>query len=445
VNGPGTQLWSRDRPRVQRFLPHGADEIWDNGSHCFARDGNMHETEESIQQGATRSSVSRSQRNSVETYSNEGMQHLAGSYGRGPMPTRGRGMPLTPAPMLHLQRTAGNLAVVQLLAAEREESPVLDVVGKGGGFPLDQAVQADISRRLDADFSDVRIHTDAAAADSAAAVQAEAFTVGNESVFASSAHLSGTPGGKRTIAHELTHVIQQRNGEVGGTPTGDGISVPEPSDSLELAAEANADRVTTGAPGVIGASVPATEPGAIQRQTASDDSQSVDPSAIASPDVKLSFVPLDLFLKHHIPPRLAYAAAAHVFIEWNGQSAGFTREGDESITEASVRVPEPRVNDPSKQSVPATPINPISADYYGSLHSLVVEGSGANTYSLMDNNCETWARGTLKAAGLEAGPAPNGGGIGNNLIDHWQETPPDRRNQMIRDFVLGFGVADEMP
>ncbi len=62
------------------------------------------------------------------------------------------------------------------------------------------------------DFSDVRIHTDGRASESAKAVQASAYTVGNDVVFGSGAYAPEPDAGKRTLAHELTHVVQQRSG-----------------------------------------------------------------------------------------------------------------------------------------------------------------------------------------------------------------------------------------
>jgi hypothetical protein len=59
------------------------------------------------------------------------------------------------------------------------------------------------------DFSNVRIHTDAQAAESARAVNALAYTVGHDLVFGSGNYKPGTPEGMRLISHELTHVIQQ--------------------------------------------------------------------------------------------------------------------------------------------------------------------------------------------------------------------------------------------
>ncbi|MFF7754970.1 DUF4157 domain-containing protein [Streptomyces sp. NPDC007971] len=78
------------------------------------------------------------------------------------------------------------------------------------GRPLDDATRTDMEARFDADFSDVRIHTDAAAMASATEVGARAYTSGN--------HVVIEDGGadKHTLAHELTHVIQQRQGPVAG-------------------------------------------------------------------------------------------------------------------------------------------------------------------------------------------------------------------------------------
>jgi len=144
-------------------------------------------------------------------------------------------------PLLALQRTAGNTAVAQLVSDERQSeeggSPVLDVVGKGGGQVLPPELRTDMESRLGADFSSVRIHTDGRAAASAAAVQARAYTVGEEVVFGSGGLDASSSDGRRTLAHELTHVVQQRSGPVDGTPTGDGISVSDPSDRYERQAE----------------------------------------------------------------------------------------------------------------------------------------------------------------------------------------------------------------
>jgi hypothetical protein len=151
-----------------------------------------------------------------------------------------------PETVLDMQRTAGNAAVAQLLADQGSEetgSPVLDVVGKGGGQPLEGRTRRGMEQAIGADLGDVRIHNDGAASASAQAVQAHAYTVGNEVVFGSGNYQPDSPVGQRMLAHELTHVVQQRSGPVEGTATGDGIAVSDPSDRFEQAAEANADRI----------------------------------------------------------------------------------------------------------------------------------------------------------------------------------------------------------
>nr|WP_234322927.1 DUF4157 domain-containing protein [Streptomyces sp. NRRL S-350] len=127
-------------------------------------------------------------------------------------------------------------AVQRAAAPALQRSSVHDVL-RGPGRPLDQATRTDMESRLGADFSDVRIHTDGAARASAAEVGARAYTSGNDIVI-------GEGGGDaHTLAHELTHVIQQRQGPVSGTDNGNGLKVSDPSDRFEREAEANARAV----------------------------------------------------------------------------------------------------------------------------------------------------------------------------------------------------------
>ncbi|MCB7135689.1 eCIS core domain-containing protein [Cellulosimicrobium marinum] len=140
-----------------------------------------------------------------------------------------------------LQRHVGNDALQRVLDGAR--SPVLDVVGRGGGSPLSPDVRSDMETRLGADFSDVRVHTGGTAASSAAAVGAHAYTVGRDVVFGAGKFDTTSTAGRTMLAHELTHVVQQRSGPVSGTPTGDGVSVSDPGDRFEREAEATAVRV----------------------------------------------------------------------------------------------------------------------------------------------------------------------------------------------------------
>jgi hypothetical protein len=80
-------------------------------------------------------------------------------------------------------------------------------------------------------------------------VQAQAFTVGNEIVFNEGKYNPGSAEGDRTIAHELTHVVQQRQGDVDGESRGGGIKVSTPDDRFEQQAEATADAVMSGGGG----------------------------------------------------------------------------------------------------------------------------------------------------------------------------------------------------
>ncbi|MCF0074348.1 DUF4157 domain-containing protein [Dyadobacter sp. CY261] len=87
----------------------------------------------------------------------------------------------------------------------------------GAGRPLDTPTQHFMGSRMGQDFSDVRIHTDGKAAESASAINALAYTAGNHIVFNSGQYQPDTDSGKRLLAHELTHVGQQ-TGNVGRKP-----------------------------------------------------------------------------------------------------------------------------------------------------------------------------------------------------------------------------------
>jgi hypothetical protein len=80
---------------------------------------------------------------------------------------------------------------------------------KGGGWPLLANDRAFFEPRFGRDFSQVRMHTDTRAAESARAVNARAFTVGQDVVFGTGQYVPGASGGRRLMAHELTHVVQQ--------------------------------------------------------------------------------------------------------------------------------------------------------------------------------------------------------------------------------------------
>ncbi|WGP10174.1 DUF4157 domain-containing protein [Streptomyces sp. SH5] len=158
-----------------------------------------------------------------------------------------------PDALLALQRTTGNAAVLRMLQRDRhrhgpdcghqepaaepvQRSAVHDVL-RAPGRPMDAPLREEMESRLGSDFSDVRLHTDSAARASAAEVGARAYTSGSHVVI-------GDGGGdKHTLAHELTHVIQQRQGPVAGTDNGSGLSVSDPGDRFEREAEANAVRV----------------------------------------------------------------------------------------------------------------------------------------------------------------------------------------------------------
>ncbi|MBM7774844.1 hypothetical protein JOD54_005048 [Actinokineospora baliensis] len=142
-----------------------------------------------------------------------------------------------------LQRSMGNAAVARLLSESEEDTAepntVHDVLG-GSGRPLDAGKRADMESRLGADFSSVRVHNDTAAARSADEIGARAYTSGEHVV------LGRGGSDDHTLAHELWHVVQQREGPVSATDTGTGVALSDPGDRFERAAEAVATQAMSG-------------------------------------------------------------------------------------------------------------------------------------------------------------------------------------------------------
>lgn len=81
---------------------------------------------------------------------------------------------------------------------------------KGGSKPLSESTRAFMEQRFGQDFSQVRLHTDKQATEAAAAVKAKTFTAGEDVFFGTGQYSPQTEEGRRLIAHELTHVVQQR-------------------------------------------------------------------------------------------------------------------------------------------------------------------------------------------------------------------------------------------
>ncbi len=115
------------------------------------------------------------------------------------------------------QDTLGNLQTKRLQLKDSEEPQVpagVHEVIASSGRPLDAMTRAFMEPRLGHDFSCVRVHTDAHAAESAAGVGARAYAWNRHVVFGASQYAPQTDSGRRLLSHELVHVVQQSSGKV---------------------------------------------------------------------------------------------------------------------------------------------------------------------------------------------------------------------------------------
>ncbi|HEX7048865.1 MAG TPA: DUF4157 domain-containing protein [Longimicrobiales bacterium] len=161
---------------------------------------------------------------------------------------------------LRLQPLLGNRTVQRLLrrapvpvgdAQPRDESgsapapPLVGEVLRSPGRPLDPAMRVDMESRFGQDFGGVRVHTDPRAARSARAVDALAYTAG-EHVVLGGGVAGGVPDRRRVLAHELTHVLQQRKSGAETAPRR--WTVGPAHGPHEREAASNAAAVAAGAP-----------------------------------------------------------------------------------------------------------------------------------------------------------------------------------------------------
>jgi hypothetical protein len=113
--------------------------------------------------------------------------------------------------------------------------PIVHDVLRSAGMPLDAATRAEMEPRFRHSFADVRIHADGQAAASARAVGAHAYTVGRDVVFGAGRYAPASAEGRRLMAHELAHVVQQRGAAASLQPQ---LEVGEGDDPTTREAEA---------------------------------------------------------------------------------------------------------------------------------------------------------------------------------------------------------------
>ncbi|MGC1294353.1 MAG: DUF4157 domain-containing protein, partial [Alloacidobacterium sp.] len=120
----------------------------------------------------------------------------------------------------------------------------------GHGEPLDGGVRKPLESHFQADLSGVRIHTGAEAAESARSVDALAYTAGRDVYFAAGMYAPASSTGRRLIAHEVAHVVQQSSGKEPtiAAKSAHGVKIGAPDDTLEIEADRAAEAFSIGAP-----------------------------------------------------------------------------------------------------------------------------------------------------------------------------------------------------
>ena len=112
---------------------------------------------------------------------------------------------------------------------------IVEQVLRSAGQPLDPSIRATFEPRFGRDFGHVRVHTSAEAAASARSINALAYTAGSDIVFATGQFSPQTPQGQHLLAHELTHVLQQRSPSAATTRRQADPDLEEPQKQITIA------------------------------------------------------------------------------------------------------------------------------------------------------------------------------------------------------------------
>ena len=133
------------------------------------------------------------------------------------------------------------------------------LIPRGGGQPLAAAPRRFMEQRFGHSFADVSVHTDAAAAKSAEQLGARAYTHGADVYFGAGRYQPGTQEGQRLLAHELTHVLQQRGGKRGVFRDDDKDAKPKAKKAVtkEITVDLGANTATATEDGKVVRSMPA--------------------------------------------------------------------------------------------------------------------------------------------------------------------------------------------
>lgn len=242
-----------------------------------------------------------------------------------------------PAPLLQAKPVSGQ----SVATAEAQSSAVMP---SGGGEALPEPMRDFFEPRFGRDFSQVRLHTGAQAAESARAVNARAYTVGRDVLFGAGQYAPETDSGLRLLAHELTHVIQQSGQESPLVSAREELHLARaPLDLQRLDQELSAGGPLTQTQGEIGHGSLPCPPGR---------SGAIPQSCPDAPAVEDTSLPIEAVVYQRTPPPAATGSGASPSAGGSGTTA----------PDADVPGPDSEIRDagvPPAAGVPEAPNSPM--------------------------------------------------------------------------------------
>jgi hypothetical protein len=240
-------------------------------------------------------------------------------------------------------KPSGSLGAPRRRSVEAVAPPIVHEALRSPGEPLDAGTRGVMEARFGHDFSRVRIHAGARAAESAEAVNSLAYTVGQQVVFGASQYAPQTARGSALLAHELTHTMQQPSAAASGT-----VRIEPAGSSFERAADARAT-------GNAGAALAPLGRVALQRQpkpAASDDRVAVSRvenddgtwSSLNSRGEVLDTGPLGPVIDPRLPDK--YSTVVFGGLDEAARKAALRKYADPAWTDPISPVKKPESYDP---------------------------------------------------------------------------------------------------
>jgi hypothetical protein len=262
---------------------------------------------------------------------------------------------------------------------------------RGKGQPLAETVRAFFEPRFGYNFSQVRVHTDVKAADTAQAMNARAYTIGQDVVFGAGQYTIGTSDGRWLLSHELTHTLHQKNGVRGKSKHLIVNSKDKPAE-IEVAQQNTSDQLQRALPPMsitprIGITAPAATTGnPCPTSVSLDTDLQFNHSNLSASDQARYRTYLGTLTRLNLlpgPDHTGHCMKEHLSVVSNNCPASVTSALNPCSAQICLPINRNGCDSPSRTCLTANPASFLDIHRTRSRGSSLLEGTGVNSCSIV--------------------------------------------------------------